>query len=74
VVPAEAGFASSHVWLPSPVPGSLFLPHLPFSLPNPFIPCGPDMWEEEVGIPLGKSVQLPQSCKCQNTFALLKSP
>lgn len=49
-------------------------PHLPRSLPNPVTPCGPGVWEEEAGIPLGKPAQLPHSCKCQNVFPFLKSP
>ena len=57
-----------------PIPGSLHIPTLGFSLPSPLIPCGLDVWEEEAGIPLGKPAQLPQSCKCQNISTLLKSP
>ena len=46
---------------------SLGLPHLSAS------PSLWPVWEEEAGIPPGKPDQLPQSCECQNIFALLKS-
>lgn len=75
----------SNSWLLSPILGSPTLvptlsltpctsPYLPRSLPNPVTPCGPGVWEEEAGIPLGKPAQLPHSCKCQNVFDFLKSP
>lgn len=59
---------------PCPVPGSLHAPTLASLPPKPCTPCGPDVWAEEAGIPLGKPAQLPSSCKCQNIFPLLKSP
>lgn len=66
VASGTPGFLAPSRW---PWHSSLGLPHLPAS------PSLCPVWEEEeAGIPPGKPDQLPQSCKCQNIFALLKSP